>query len=106
MENNSFALTESEEKSFVGILYNHITYSTTMEVFGELSLEGIQRIDVLRSAFVKLIKKYALTETVPEDAYLLLGIKEFVSGEALVRWVTGSNAHLKKRADYFQKKWM
>ncbi len=104
MNTQDLDLREGEEKAMVGILYNHITYATTMEVFGELTPEGVDRIDVLRGIFLKLLKKYELTDTLSPDAYLLLGITGSIPHDALQSWVSGSNGHLRKRAEYFLKK--
>src|SRR4030042_1846340 len=49
-------LEEQEEKALVGILYNHISFGTTLEILGELKEEGIQRLDLLRSIFGKFPK--------------------------------------------------
>ncbi len=87
----------------IGILYNHLVYVTTMEVFGEIAEGGIGRIATLRSLLGKLLKKYDLVKTLPPDAFLILGLTEFLTREQIEAWSTGVNAHLKKRAEYFLK---
>ncbi|MDP3784907.1 MAG: hypothetical protein Q8R12_02420 [bacterium] len=104
MESQDFKLAEDEEKALVGILYNHITYTSTLEVFGGLTPDGIKRLEILRGILAKLIKKYGLSQTLTEDAYLLLGLNEFISRETLEKLAQGQNMHLKKRAEFFLKK--
>lgn len=97
-------LTESEEKALVGLLYNHLSFVTTLKVFDELAATGEARADVLRQIFVKLLKKYDLIKSLSEEDFLLLGLAEFLSKKELRRFAAGRNMHLKKRADYFLKK--
>ncbi|MBI2030704.1 hypothetical protein HYT05_03710 [Candidatus Kaiserbacteria bacterium] len=66
-------LTESEEKSLVGLLYNHVTFGTTMQVFGE-SADNNARINTMRYMLEKLLTKYNLISNLAPDALLLLGI--------------------------------
>lgn len=103
MDNTTF--TETEEKSLVGLLYNHISLGTTLEVFGETTKEGIARLDGFRSIFSKLLQKYNLKDAFTEENYLLLGIIDRVSDESLEAWsVNDKNKHLQLRARYFQTK--
>ncbi len=104
MNTQDLNLTADEEKTLVGILYNHITYASTLEVFGGLTADGIKRLETLRNILAKLIKKYGLAQTLTEDAYLLLGLNEFISRETLEKLAQGQNMHLKKRAEFFLKK--
>ncbi|MDP3900349.1 MAG: hypothetical protein Q8Q23_04685 [bacterium] len=103
MENLS--LIEDEEKALIGILYNHLSFSTTLEVFGELTSEGVQRVNALRHAFATLLQKYNLSGQVDEQTYLLLGLVSFIKQETLQAWAANEdNKHLQNRAKYFLKK--
>ncbi|MDP3729775.1 MAG: hypothetical protein Q8R26_03475 [bacterium] len=104
MRSLGFNLHADEEKALVGILYNHITYTSTLEVFGGLTPDGIKRLETLRTILAKLLKKYELVATLTEDAYLLLGLTEFISKSFLETCATGANMHLKKRAEFFLQK--
>ena len=98
-------LTKDEEKALIGLLYNHITLGTTLEVFGELNQNGVQRIDVLRSALTTLLKKYDLARKLTKETYLLLGMKDFVDTETLKQLSENEdNKHLQLRAQYFIQK--
>lgn len=98
-------LDENEEKAMVGILYNHLSFSTSLEVFGELTKEGIDRIDSLRKAFGKLLKKYSLTEALNEETYLLLGMFDYIKMETLKKLAKNeNNKHLQNRAKYLLNK--
>ena len=100
MEN--FNLAPDEEKALVGILYNHLVFGTTMEVFKELSPEGIKRLDLLRAALGKLLKKYSLDSKLAPEAFLLLGMVEFLDKSLLGKWAENEdNKHLQNRAKYF-----
>lgn len=98
-------LTEDEGKALVGILYNHLSFATTLEVFGELSTEGVKRINLLRDILTKLLKKYGLSDKLTEETYLLLGMIDFVKKESLEKWAEDeNNKHLQIRAKYFLTK--
>lgn len=98
-------LLADEEKALVGILYNHLVFGTTMEVFKELSPEGIKRLDILRAALSKLLKKYSLADKLPSEAFLLLGMFEFLEKQLLEKWTADeNNKHLQNRAKYFLEK--
>ena len=98
-------LTEEEEKLLVGLLYNHISFGTTMEILGELQLEGIKRMDLLRDIFGKLIKKFNLADKLSQENFLLLGMADFIEKSSLEKWSQyESNKHLPNRAKYFLKK--
>lgn len=100
-----FIPKEDEEKALVGILYNHITFGTTLEIFNELTLNGIQRLNSLRNILGKLLKKFDLNDKLTEETYLILGMTDFIKKASLKRWSEDKeNAHLQKRADYFLKK--
>jgi hypothetical protein len=99
-------LVEEEEKALVGILYNHLGLGTTMEVFGEISIEGIKRLGLFRKTLAKLLKKYFLIDKLAEENYLLLGMKDFITKNTLVAWTKDKkNKHLQNRAKYFLKKY-
>jgi hypothetical protein len=98
-------LTEEEEKALVGILYNHLSFGTTLEILGELQPAGIQRLNLLRSIFGKFLKKFNLDKSLTQENYLLLGIKDFIEKSSLERWSKEeNNKHLQNRAKYFLKK--
>lgn len=102
MEN--IALTNEEEKILVGILYNHITFGTTMEVFGELAPEGVKRLNDLRKVLAKLLVKYELSGKLNSEAYITLGITDFIEKNLMEKWAEDEdNKHLQNRAKYFLK---
>lgn len=99
---NKFNLNENQEKALVGILYNHISFGTTMEIFGELTSEGIQRLNTLRESFEILLKKYSLDNKLTSETYLLLGMSKMISQERLIEWANDDkNKHMQLRAQYF-----
>lgn len=99
---NDLNFSEDEEKSLIGILYNHISFATTMEVFGELDQNGKQRLNALRSLFAKLLEKYSLIEKLTQEDYLLLGLGALLKKESLEKWLNNeNNKHLQNRAKYF-----
>ncbi len=105
MEKESLNLTELEEKAMVGILYNHLVFATTMEMFGELGEGGVTRTQNLRTAIGKLFRKYDLTATLPPETFLLLGLTDFLKEAELVRWSEmDGNKHIQNRAKYFMTK--
>ena len=63
-------LTEGEEKSLVGVLYNHVSFGTTMQEFGEAK-EDNGRINTLRDVLEKLLTKYNLIDSLAPDVLLL-----------------------------------
>ena len=98
-------LTDEEEKALVGILYNNIVFGTTMEIFGELTDEGVARIDILRSAFSKLLKKYQLDNKLSQETFVVLGLKEFIETKVLSKFIADDgNKHMQNRAKYFLAK--
>ncbi len=98
-------LRQEEEKMLVGILYNHLTFGTTMEVFGELTKEGVVRLDGLRNIFSKLIRKFSLVENIDENTFLILGLVNFIHKSTLEKFAQNDkNKHLQNRAKYFLKK--
>ncbi|OGZ18329.1 MAG: hypothetical protein A2Z68_00315 [Candidatus Nealsonbacteria bacterium RBG_13_38_11] len=102
----NFNLEEQEEKALVGILYNHISFGTTLEILGELKEEGIQRLNLLRSIFGKFLKKFNLDKSLTQENYLLLGMKDFIKKSSLEKWSKEeNNKHLQNRAKYFLKKY-
>lgn len=103
MENNNFNFTEAEEKSLVGLLYNHISFGTTMEMFNELGEGGLTRLNNLRNIFRKLISKYNLTSQFSGQDFLLLGLAEFIKDEDLKYFKESGNNHLKNRVLFFSK---
>ena len=105
METENFNLTEAEEKAMVGIMYNHLAYATTMEMFGELGEKGVERVDSLRAALGKLFQKYALAATLPPETFLLLGMTKFLTQDDLTTWAgMETNKHLQNRAKFFIEK--
>lgn len=97
-------LTEAEEKSLIGLLYNHVSFGTTMQVFGEAADENA-RINVQRDILEKLLTKYNLIDTLGSDVLLLMGITSKIPKEKLESWATDeTNKHLQLRAQYFLKK--
>lgn len=105
METQNFDLTEAEEKAMVGIIYNHLVFATTMEMFGELGDGGVTRIENLRAALGKLFHKYDLAAALPPETFLLLGLTAFLKEEDLVKWSElDGNKHMQNRAKFFMKK--
>lgn len=104
MEKDLF-LSEAEEKAIVGILYNHLVFATTMEMFGELEGGGITRVENLRIALGKLLRKYDLASTLPPETFLLLGLTDFLKEDDLTHWSDmDGNKHMQNRAKFFIKK--
>ena len=100
MENN---LNEGEEKALVGLLYNHVSFGTTLQVFGEAGADNA-RIETLRGALAKLLVKYNLAANLAPENHLMLGLKQFIKKEELDAWATqDANKHLQLRAQYFLK---
>ncbi len=105
METQNFTLTEAEEKAMVGILYNHLVFSTTMEMFGELGDGGVTRVENLRAALGKLFRKYDLAAALPPETFLLLGMTDFLKKEELDAWaLLDGNKHMQNRAKFFLTK--
>ncbi len=97
-------LTENEEKALVGVLYNHVSFGTTMQVFGE-AVEDNGRINTLRGVLEKLLVKYDLAEKLAPENHLMLGLVRFLKKEELGSWAAqDANKHLQLRAQYFLKK--
>ncbi len=102
MDTRNMNLTEAEEKAMVGIIYNHLVFSTTMEMFGELGEGGVTRINNLRIALGKLFRKYDLAATLPTETFLLLGMTDFLKKEDLDAWaLLEGNKHMQNRAKFF-----
>lgn len=98
-------LTETEEKSTVGLLYNHVSFGTTLEVFGETTAAGVARVETLRQTLEKLLVKYNLADKLAPENSLMLGMYRRVAKEQLDAWSKNdSNKHLQLRAQYFLKK--
>ncbi len=96
-------LTEQEEKTLVGLLYNHVSFGTTLQVFGESGGDN-GRINTLRTVLEKLLVKYSLIDSLAPDVLLLIGIASRIPKEKLSQWVADeSNKHLQLRAQYFLK---
>jgi hypothetical protein len=95
-------LSQKEEKALVGLLYNHLTFGTTLQVFGEAGAEN-DRINTLRGIFEKLLLKYDILQTLSPDELLLLGLVNHIPKEKLDMWAADENVnkHLQKRARYF-----
>lgn len=103
--NQENLLTEAEEKAMIGILYNYLSFATTMEMFGELGEGGVTRIESLREALTKLLRKYHLAETLPPETFLLLGLTAFLKESDLLVWSEmENNKHMQNRAKFFLTK--
>lgn len=97
-------LTEAEEKALVGVLYNYVSFGTTMQVFGEAAGDN-DRINTLRAVLEKLLVKYNLIDSLAPDVLLLLGITSRIAKEQLESWASNdANKHLQLRARYILKK--
>jgi hypothetical protein len=96
-------LTDTEEKALVGILYNHVSFGTTLQVFGEAG-EDNARINTLRTAFEKLLTKYGLLNTLSPENLVMVGIIKTVPKDTLAQFAADeNNKHLQLRARYFLK---
>ena len=96
-------LNETEEKALVGMLYNHVRFGTTMQVFGEAA-ESNARIGTLRGAMEKLLVKYGLANALAPENLLMLGMPHRISREQIETWAANdNNKHLQLRAQYFLK---
>ncbi len=96
-----YTLSESEEKALIGVLYNHVSFGTTLQVFGE-SPEDNARISALRGILEKLLVKYSLIDSLSPDVLLLMGIVGRIPKEQLEQWATDeTNKHLQLRAKFF-----
>jgi len=105
MEDKTTMLTQGEEKTLIGLLYNHLSFGTTMEVFGELTSEGIKRLANMRNIFSKLIKKFDIVKDLDENTFLVLGLTEFINRVRLEEFAKNDgNKHLQNRAKYFLNK--
>ena len=94
-------LNEQEEKALIGLLYNHVSFGTTLQVFGEAGAEN-DRINTLRSALDTLLTKYNLLDKLAPENLLMLGLKENLSKEQLSDWIAQeTNKHLQLRAKHF-----
>src|SRR3989338_3775497 len=101
MDNN---LNESEEKAIVGLLYNHVSFGTTLQVFNETTADNT-RIETMRGALEKLLVKYALLDKLSPENLLMLGIANHVPKESLEGFAANeNNKHLQLRAQYFLRK--
>ncbi len=97
-------LNEGEEKALVGVLYNHVSFGTTMQVFGEAGDDN-GRINTLRGTLEKLLVKYNLIDSLAPDVLLLMGLAHRIPPEQLEAWAANDkNKHLQLRAQYFLKK--
>ncbi|MFM2330906.1 MAG: hypothetical protein RLZZ26_413 [Candidatus Parcubacteria bacterium] len=97
-------LTDAEEKALVGILYNHVSFGTTMQVFGEAGDDN-SRINTLRTVLEKLLTKYDLIGALAPDVLLLMGITSAIPKDKLEAWAADDhNKHLQLRAQYFLQK--
>lgn len=98
------ALIEAEERALVGVLYNHVSFGTTLQVFGEAADDN-GRINTLRGTLEKLLVKYNLIDSLSPDVLLLMGITSKIPKEKLVEWAAdNSNKHLQLRAQYYLNK--
>lgn len=98
------ALSESEEKALVGVLYNHVSFGTTLQVFGEVGDDN-GRINTLREALERLLVKYDLIDMLSPENLVMRGTAHRVPRESLVAFAANdNNKHLQLRAQYFLKK--
>jgi len=96
-------LTEAEEKALVGMLYNHVSFGTTLQVFGEAA-ESNARVATLRGTMEKLLVKYNLADTLAPENLLMLGMANRIQKKQLEEWsANDANKHLQLRAQYFLK---
>lgn len=97
-------LTEDEEKALIGLLYNHVSFGTTLQVFGEAA-DDTARIDALRGTLEKLLVKYGLIDALAPDVLLLMGIVSRIPKDRLEVWAADdANKHLALRARYYLQK--
>ena len=97
-------LTETEEKALVGLLYNHVSFGTTLQVFNEAT-EDNARIETMRGALEKLLVTYELIDKLSPDNLVMLGIASRVPKATLEEFAENeNNKHLQLRAQYFLKK--
>lgn len=102
---NNLTLSENEEKTLIGILYNHISFGTTLEVFGEIKITTFNRVETLRIVFEKLLRKYSLIDKLSPEDFLMLGIVNLIDKRHFRAWIKNNdNKHLKLRAEYFISK--
>lgn len=98
-------LTESEEKTLVGLLYNHVSLMTTQEMLGEFNGSGLKKAEAFRAILSKLLRKYDLVKTLSQENLLLLGLTDLMDEHDLAGLAAqDSNLHLKNRAKYFLNK--
>lgn len=101
---NDSVLSENEEKALVGLLYNHVSFGTTLQVFGEAAADNA-RIDTLRNAMEKLLVKYELMHTLSPENLLMLGFAGRIDAAHLEKFAADdNNKHLQLRAKYFLAK--
>ena len=97
-------LTETEEKALVGLLYNHVSFGTTLQVFNETPQDSA-RIETMRGALEKLLVTYELIDKLSPENLVMLGIASRVPKAALEEFAENeNNKHLQLRAQYFLKK--
>jgi|SRR3989344_955886 len=97
-------LSENEEKALVGLLYNHVSFGTTLQVFDETTADNA-RIETMRGALEKLLVKYELVQKLSLENLLMLGLASRVSKEILESFATNeNNKHLQLRAQYFLRR--
>ena len=96
-------MNESEEKALVGLLYNHVSFGTTLQVFGEAA-EDNARIGTIRAALEKLLIKYELVDKLSPENLLMLGLANRIPKETLDSFASNdNNKHLQLRAQFFLK---
>lgn len=94
-------LNDNEDKALVGLLYNHVSFGTTLQVFGEADAENA-RIGMLRGALQKLLIKYGLIDALSPENLLMLGIVDRIPKKILEEFAANEhNKHLQLRARYF-----
>ena len=96
-------LNEDEERALVGLLYNHVSFGTTLQVFNETTPDNA-RIETMRGALEKLLTKYDLINKLSPENLLMLGIVSRIPKGTLEEFAANeSNRHLQLRARYFLK---
>lgn len=100
-ETQTDILNETEEKALIGLLYNHVSFGTTLQVFNETTTDNV-RIETMRGMLEKLLVKYDLIDKLSPENLLMLGIANRLPKETLQAFAENeSNKHLQLRAQYF-----
>lgn len=96
-------LNETEEKMLIGLLYNHVSFGTSLQVFGDAAADN-QRLATLRNALERLLLKYNLLDALAPDVLLILGLVSHIPRKQLETWAQDDkNKHLQLRSQFFLK---